>query len=191
MKLTRVLQCTKQPNGILDDCLSSDQIAQLEGQMHNTKFTMNAASSDKTIKYSEVMAEYSQADFSQHFLYSIISQALLRVGIVDKDCRLHQIMANCNRFGDYAFAHIDMHSPSYYSVLVYANRCWQMEWGGETYFCNENKEVEECVIPKPGRIAIFPSNVWHIAGVPRAFYRGFRYTISARYELRDYLKTPT
>jgi len=48
---------------------------------------------------------------------------------------------------------------------------WKREWGGELLFFNKAREAMQCVAPKPGRLALFPSSTLHRGGVPsRLFY---------------------
>ena len=46
--------------------------------------------------------------------------------------------------------------------LIYLNEEWNIDWGGETVFVI-NGEIEKAVIPKYGRLIIFPGNIYHAA----------------------------
>ena len=51
------------------------------------------------------------------------------------------------------------------SFLVYCNKEWKPEWGGETVFMNGDR-ITDTVIPKPGRVVVFPGLVPHGGKAP-------------------------
>ena len=71
----------------------------------------------------------------------------------------------CNKLiaGDNPTSHYDSKHETDTTVLVYANTQWDHNEGGETLFYNEDKEVVQAIVPKPGRVAIFPANILHSA----------------------------
>ncbi len=52
------------------------------------------------------------------------------------------------------------------TALYYANPDWNEHWLGETIFYDEERQPVHAVGVKPGRLAIFHSNILHRAGVP-------------------------
>ncbi len=71
---------------------------------------------------------------------------------------------NFNRYGDMQYAHVDAQEGV--TALYYANSEWQEHWGGETVFCDENREPVYLVIPKPGRLVLFHPSLLHRGGLP-------------------------
>tara|TARA_R110000822_G_scaffold92707_1_gene213767 strand:- start:191 stop:733 length:543 start_codon:yes stop_codon:yes gene_type:complete len=50
------------------------------------------------------------------------------------------------------------------TVMFYLNRTWTIEYSGETIFLTEDwKDIQNSVIPKPGRIVIFDGYIPHAA----------------------------
>jgi len=89
---------------------------------------------------------------------------------------------NAFKFSDASLSHID-YSPlnvKSKTALLYCNREWNIDWGGETVFLNElskNSEIIKSIIPKPGRLVIFDSEIPHAARVPNILYPTYRYTL--------------
>ena len=50
------------------------------------------------------------------------------------------------------------------TVMFYLNRTWTIEYSGETIFLTEDwKDIQNSVIPKPGRVVIFDGYIPHAA----------------------------
>jgi len=61
-----------------------------------------------------------------------------------------------------------------WTLLYYANFEWDIKWGGQTNFINEfTGEIELACIPKPGRFALFQSDILHQATPPN-FYAPYK-----------------
>ena len=90
----------------------------------------------------------------------------------------------CNKIlaGDSPTSHYDGKYDGDTTVLVYVNSEWDHNEGGETLFYNKDKEVVQAVVPKPGRVAIFPANILHSARPPLPYVTKPRYTVAYKYE---------
>jgi hypothetical protein len=60
------------------------------------------------------------------------------------------------------YPHMDSVRSNETTAVVYLNKEWFREWGGETVFY-EGDEIIEGVVPKFGRLVTFPSNIVHVA----------------------------
>jgi hypothetical protein len=56
------------------------------------------------------------------------------------------------------------------TAIMFLNPVWKREWGGELLFFDRAREALHCVAPKPGRLALFPSNSLHKGGIPSRLY---------------------
>jgi len=67
-----------------------------------------------------------------------------------------------------------------WTLLYYANYEWDIKYGGQTNFLDDNMEILAAVIPKPGRFILFEANILHQA-TPPTFYCPFkRLTIASK-----------
>ena len=47
------------------------------------------------------------------------------------------------------------------TFILYVNKSWEKEWGGETVFYNDNKEEIERCIPEAGKLISYNSQMFH------------------------------
>lgn len=81
-------------------------------------------------------------------------------------------------YGTEGYFHRDWPDPDYTTVIVYLLRDeWDPDWGGETVFIDDEKNIRASIFPKANRVVVFPSNLNHCArGVSRKF-NGVRKTL--------------
>lgn len=73
-----------------------------------------------------------------------------------------RVLINMFRQMDFCDTHKDADYDLGMSFIVYLNDRWEHHWGGETYFSkNPNPDFTISVIPKPGRIVISPTYMYH------------------------------
>jgi hypothetical protein len=88
--------------------------------------------------------------------------------IVGGDRKLVRIYVNGYTYGTEGYVHRDnpRDPPEGYqweTVLVYCNPRWNMQWGGETIFLEENKkDIFFASLPLPKRIVIFKGDTLHV-----------------------------
>lgn len=83
----------------------------------------------------------------------------------------HRVVYNCFRFGDSPNLHIDGESEDSLSFMVYPNTKWEDSWGSESVFIRDG-EVTDAILPKPGRVVIFPGSIPHGAKAPNRHHEG-------------------
>ena len=83
----------------------------------------------------------------------------------------HRVVYNCFRFGDSPNLHIDGESEESLSFMVYPISEWNESWGSETVFIRDG-EVTDAVVPKPGRVVVFPGSIPHGAKAPNRQHGG-------------------
>ena len=47
------------------------------------------------------------------------------------------------------------------TFILYVNKNWEKEWGGETVFYNDNREETERCIPEAGKLISYNSQIFH------------------------------
>jgi SM-20-related protein len=72
--------------------------------------------------------------------------------------------SNKQTFGTEGYIHTDTQRLEDYTIVVYMNEEWEADWGGETTFYNNDKtEIIDAILPRFGRVAVFPGNINHCA----------------------------
>lgn len=79
-----------------------------------------------------------------------------------KNLRLIRVYSNAYTYGTEGAFHQDSPDSNYYTHLIYLNNNWNPDYAGETVFMH-NAEIIKAVLPKYGRLVIFPGNIWHAA----------------------------
>lgn len=74
-----------------------------------------------------------------------------------------RVLINLFKQLDFCDTHRDCYDTPYgISFIVYLNTKWEQHWGGDTYFSkSENPDFTISVLPKPGRVVIAPSSLYH------------------------------
>ena len=99
-----------------------------------------------------------------------------------KKIKILDAYINLSNTLDSDLAHVDNNSfpqtNTAYTLLLYANLEWDINWGGETLFYDKKwEEIVTAIKPKPGRIVLFDSTLYHSARPPQSHCPHNRYTI--------------
>ena len=92
--------------------------------------------------------------------------------------------ANSHTFGVEGYPHTDSVRLCDYTAVVYLNKSWRREWGGETIIYNGN-QIEHAEIPKFNKVLIFPGSKWHVAKAPSRICPDLRITLMFKFSLEQ------
>lgn len=76
--------------------------------------------------------------------------------------QLLRFYANQHTYGVEGYPHTDSQRTGEVTALIYLNKEWKPEWGGETVLF-DNDEIVKSVLPKYGRVLMFNSDQLHCA----------------------------
>lgn len=162
---------------VYDELISKDLLLQLE--QYVSGFTYSRFETDN----EEYDFKTNTHDFDHKDPLLIKCQQLFWNKLKNNvDIILTRLYCNKILAGDSPTSHYDGKYGVDTTVLVYVNSEWDHNEGGETLFYNEDKEVVQAVVPKPGRVAIFPANILHSARPPLPYVTKPRYTVAYKYE---------
>lgn len=81
--------------------------------------------------------------------------------------RLLRCYTNSHTYGIEGYPHIDSTRPQDRTIVVYMNKTWLREWGGETVIFEDN-DIVHAELPKRNKALVFPGNQYHVSrGVTR------------------------
>ena len=92
--------------------------------------------------------------------------------------------ANSHTFGVEGYPHTDSLRTCDYTAVVYLNKTWRREWGGETMIYNDNV-ITHAEIPKFNKALIFPGSQWHVAKSPSRICPDLRITLMFKFSLEQ------
>jgi Rps23 Pro-64 3,4-dihydroxylase Tpa1-like proline 4-hydroxylase len=80
------------------------------------------------------------------------------------------------------FTHTDcLPEQNELTALVYVSDEWNIEWGGETLFFDENDDCAFACTPKPGRVVVFHGAIKHVGRPPTRLCYKPRYTLAYKF----------
>ena len=72
-----------------------------------------------------------------------------------------RVVTNLFGFGDSSWVHRDTDRSGEFTVLIYLNDFWDINWGGFTMLVDDQYDLIKAVKPMPGRFIMFPSDMIH------------------------------
>ena len=114
---------------------------------------------------------------NEFFTEHLFSQIEKRIG---KDFSINRVYANGQTFGLDGEFHIDDKDENAYTFLYYANKEWDLAWGGETIIIDPEGKINT-VYPSPNLGVVFPSNWLHVGKSPS---KQFSDLITIAYKLK-------
>ena len=82
--------------------------------------------------------------------------------------------------------HDDHGSDIKWSFLYYANMKWDLEWGGDTLFLNDDRQtISNTVQCKPNRVVIFDAKIPHLIRPTTIIAPPYRFSINMTFKNND------
>jgi Rps23 Pro-64 3,4-dihydroxylase Tpa1-like proline 4-hydroxylase len=120
---------------------------------------------DKTIPFAHWHQDLKQKDADEVGLIAEISQSLQKQYF--QDSYLLKSYVNAHSYGTEGYPHIDSTIDGDQTLVVYLNKEWKKEWGGESLIY-DNDDIIFAQLPKFNTGLLFNSELWHCArGVTR------------------------
>jgi hypothetical protein len=115
-----------------------------------------------------------------------INDILLKKYLLQDLFTLKRSYVSANSYGSEGEYHTDDGAKDYNEVITimyYLNSSWNLLFGGETLFLNENKdEIISAVVPKPARAVIFDGYINHGFRSLSKLYGGLRMVLTFKYQ---------
>jgi hypothetical protein len=164
-----------------DNCFSPEEFTSMYGYLCNQpKWKFGAKSRPDKNKFMDEVSGISDGDstmfwrmelsddkYFSEYIFSRVKE------ITNSDWDIEMIYANGQTFGQGGSLHID--HPDGYTFLIYNNIHWDLQWGGKTFFVDEDEETS-LVFPIPNRAILFPGTIYHYAESPTRQFKGLRIT---------------
>jgi len=166
---------------VYDNFLSNEEINRLDKILWNSSFTLNGYTSKMVDKMDREwsLSKTVEKDDRNYEFYKKIEERIINLLSVENNYTCYRNHINANKFGDVLNLHTDhdiIKGLSPLTALIYGNKEWKINWGGETIF-SDGEEIIKSVIPKPGRLLVFDATILHTGRVPSPSFPHFRYTV--------------
>lgn len=181
----------------LANSLDQNKLFIIEDNLYDDKFSKIVNDYFKNLNWTfdkNNKTEKSQKwDYALNFKHSLendflnISEFLLKNNGLNKIFKLSRCYASANTYGFSGEYHTDDSAKEYneiITIMFYLNDKWDLEYGGETFFLNPDKnEIEHAIIPKPARAVIFDGFIYHGPRPLNKFCNELRMVLTFKYEL--------
>ena len=163
---------------VYDGLFDEDQIENFAGVIGQLDFERRE-SFDNELNCGIERTAFQNANFLYAEMRALFEGGRQSFSVSDSSVALSHVYASAVGARDSLRTHCDHPSEQSISFLYYGNAFWKRNWGGETIFYDRRDEAVAAVIPKPGRLAMFHSNIPHKGSAPHADAPALRYTVAA------------
>ena len=120
---------------------------------------------------------YSKKDLDNFGLFNDMPEEVKKLISGLEITRAYSLLMNYAQKPHY---HSDTFDSRDKTLLYYPNIKWDVDWGGETVFANDDlDDIEYTSIYRPGRMVLFDSRILHKPCTPSLAFNGFRFTFVA------------
>ncbi len=166
-----------------DDVLTEEEFSEVEKHLHSFGWGKHFSVPDNDEKFLWALPGLEKFDlFNNKILKKIQKLTKMRFDI-------EKIYANGQTTSLDGYPHPDNAAENGYTFLIYMNREWKYEWGGETVFldryhdCEKNIHIEisnkyKFFLPKPNSALFFPGKIIHFGKSPSRDFHSIRYTLA-------------
>jgi Rps23 Pro-64 3,4-dihydroxylase Tpa1-like proline 4-hydroxylase len=104
----------------------------------------------------------------------------LRAEMAPAETSLLRLYLNAHTFGTDGSPHTDTDREREITLVLFLNRGWKPEFGGETVVFDAAGEIEKSVMPKENRLLAFPSDRLHAPRPLSKIFGGLRMVLVAK-----------
>lgn len=180
---------------VFDDILSPSQIEDIDTALKLSYYTYQNydAKINSFPKLFNTFVKNGKCNREWESIFKIMMNSIsniLNPNLLTQCLPTLKMQTNLSNLSTVDCIHQDLYEPlEGYTILYYANKEWDVDYGGETLFYNElTQEIICAVKPSPGRFVIFDSKLFHSARPPQKNCSHNRYTIAIKFRT-DHLKT--
>ena len=165
---------------VYDNLLGQPELAQLSAKLQAGKFSRTEYARDETIDFKHWVMDFELRDIVRLPIHRLSLMAIDRhFGPGHKAFRSY---CNVALYGDQLMTHTDCNpTDMVVTALWYICPEWNLEWGGETLFFNDQGDAIVAVTPKPGRLVIFDGAIVHVGRPPNRIATQTRYTFAIKF----------
>jgi hypothetical protein len=172
---------------VIDHAIPIDLLEHFFYCLQDDAFRRTEFARPDTRDFRHGITEYNTENLRKTRLYSIVS-AVVNTCFPQRPhapLEAYRIYTNAVLFGDVGFVHRDHCDHEHATVLLYPCLKWVSEYGGETFFYDEQGEIIEAVEPRPGRLVVFHGSILHKGAAPSRLVFGSRYTTAFKFAPED------
>ena len=168
---------------IYDDVFTYQERTGFYEQAQNSFFRIRGSDND-ILEYKEhvsVVSMYNPNDVRQMGIYDLIPEEIRKKHHMTYE-NIDDTMINMVTPSDRFHVHVDNDSEHGRTFVYYMNLNWDVEWGGDTLFLDEEgKNIEFCSQFKPGRFILFDPKIPHMIRPSTVLAPHFRFSLASKF----------
>ena len=165
---------------IIDNAFPEKFVKQFFDYANNLSYKRVEGSSDDDI-YPIFSIDFERKGFFKTQLGRQIRKVAASCLPKQPNYMLWRAYINKMHYGDMEYPHRDCPiDKADMTILYYVNDFWDYRWGGETMFYEKN-DTRIAILPKPGRVVVFPGSVEHIGSVPTRICNVSRMSLALKF----------
>lgn len=178
---THSLTIENKPLWVFDNLCTVDEATSVFQGLEVSAFKRNEVARPDTQAYRHWAVNLSEQQIQGLPVYQRALQAVK--ALTGDEYRAYRGYVNYASFGDMLFTHTDcLPEANEFTVLAYISPQWDVEWGGETLFYNNDDDCLFACTPKPGRVTIFHGAIKHVGRPPNRICLTPRFTLAFKLE---------
>jgi Rps23 Pro-64 3,4-dihydroxylase Tpa1-like proline 4-hydroxylase len=168
------------PLWVFDDLCNLDEIKDIYTIAQTSPYSRSESARPDTSEHKHFVLNFNAQQITLLPVYSRIIQRVMQV--TNQQYSAYRGYINHANFGDVLFTHTDcLPEQNELTALVYVSDEWNIEWGGETLFFDENDDCAFACTPKPGRVVVFHGAIKHVGRPPTRLCYKPRYTLAYKF----------
>ena len=178
---THSISVDGKPVWVFDDLCTTKEAEDLYKGLQASGFKKDEIARPDTEEYKHWAVNLTAEQVRSLPVYHRAMEAI--EALTQKSYRAYRGYVNHAAFGDMLFTHTDCEpSADEFTVLAYISPEWNIEWGGETLFFNDQDDCLFACSPKPARVAIFHGAIKHVGRPPNRICYAPRFTLAFKLE---------
>jgi len=157
--------------------LNTLEVKELNDLVKSSKFTRNVYSSSikENLGFFHYGANPTEDELKKYSFYN------RTIKLLPDGYLFINALINSQSFGDQTFIHRDMDEDGLTILFYIMDYEWNPDFGGETVFYDDNKEIVCSIIPKGNKYLIVDSRILHVGRCPNRLFIGDRHTLGIRF----------
>jgi hypothetical protein len=167
---------------VYDDLLPAVELKKMSDGFNNSGFTRSESARPDTRQFRHWVVNIP-VDAARQM--PIFNATLAAVADYAPGTSWNMYRSYCNyaSYGDMLFTHTDcLPESEELTALWYICTEWELEWGGETLFYNDDGDADFVASPRPGRLVVFHGAIRHAGRPPSKICVAPRYTFAMKLE---------
>lgn len=162
---------------VFDELFSTDEVSNFAAVIGQLDYERRK-SFDNELNCNIEKDAFMKAPFLYPTLEGLFRAHAPCLGVDDPSVGLSHVYASAVSSRNSLAVHQDTPRDQAVSFLYYGNPAWKRDWSGETVFYDSRGESVAAIIPRPGRLAMFHSNIFHRGGAPHDDAPVLRYSVA-------------